>query len=104
MSAFTPLKRNCPVCDGARRDCRRSTANPVDYVFRGLDRQGFGMWAEKMEAEAHSEQQREEWRRQRAQLLSESERDREIRKVFDQLSVQIAAPSFRCWQTRGAKR
>ncbi len=113
MSAFIPLKRNCPVCSGVRRDCRQSKAtnlihcrhseaNPIDYVFRGLDRQGFGMWAEKVEIEAHSEQQREEWRRQRelekqqrleaehqqrAQLLSELERDREIRKVFDQLNL-----------------
>jgi len=60
------------------------------------------MWADKAEVEAHSEEQREEWRwqrelerqqrleterRQRAQLLSESERDREIRKVFDQLNL-----------------
>lgn len=113
MSAFIPLKRNCPVCSGARRDCRQSKAtnlihcrhseaNPIDYVFRGLDRQGFGMWADRAEVEAHSEEQREEWRRQRelekqqrleaecqqrAQLLSESERDREIRKVFDQLDL-----------------
>ncbi len=113
MSAFIHLKRNCPVCDGTRRDCRQSTAtnlihcrhseaNPIDYVFRGLDRQGFGMWADRVEVEAHSEEQREEWRQQReleklqrleaerqqrAQLLSESERDREIHKVFDQLNL-----------------
>lgn len=113
MSAFTHLKRNCPICDGARSDCRQSRAtslihcrhseaNPIDYVFRGLDRQNFGMWANRAEAETHSEEQREEWRRQRelekqqrleqeqqrcAQLLGLAERDRENRKVFDQLDL-----------------
>jgi hypothetical protein len=60
------------------------------------------MWADRAEVETHSEEQREEWRQQRelekqqrleaerqqrAQLLTETERDREIRKVFDQLNL-----------------
>lgn len=113
MNGFTLLKRSCPVCNGARKDCRQSNttnlifcrdsnANPLDYIFRGFDAHGFGMWAQRTEAEAHSEEQRQEWQRQRelahqqrleverqqrVQRLSESERDREIRKVFSQLGL-----------------
>ncbi|MBD1926772.1 hypothetical protein H6F74_11015, partial [Trichocoleus sp. FACHB-90] len=70
---FTPLKGNCPVCNGTRKDCRQSAnlihcrdsvANPPDYIFRGEDKLGFGMWAQKAEVEAASQQQREEWRQQ----------------------------------------
>ncbi|MBD1903790.1 hypothetical protein NDI44_22405 [Trichocoleus sp. DQ-A3] len=110
---FTPLKGNCPVCNGARKDCRQSVAtglihcregeaNPPDYMFRGLDKLGFGMWVQKAEIEAASEQQREEWRQQRetekqrrldaeraqrSQLLSEPDRDREIRRLLGQLQL-----------------
>ncbi|MEW5858569.1 MAG: hypothetical protein AB1861_14480, partial [Cyanobacteriota bacterium] len=110
---FTPLKGDCPVCSGARKDCRLnvatglihcrdSVANPPDYIFRGEDKLGFGMWAQKAEVEAASQQQREEWRKQRQlekqrrldaeraqreQLLSEPDRDREIRKLLGQLQL-----------------
>ena len=113
MSNFLRLKGNCPVCNGARKDCRQSKltglvhclhseANPPDYIFFSLDKQGFGMWAEKAAAEAASQQQREEWRQQRqlerqqrldaerhqrSQLLSEPDRDREIRKLLAQLDL-----------------
>jgi hypothetical protein len=113
MNGFTLLKRSCPVCNGARKDCRQSNttnlifcrdsnANPLDYIFRGFDAHGFGMWAQRTEAEAHSEEQRQEWQRQRelahqqrleverqqrVQRLSESERDRECNLIFNQLSL-----------------
>ncbi|MBD1929969.1 hypothetical protein H6F74_27630, partial [Trichocoleus sp. FACHB-90] len=75
MSNFLPLKGNCPVCNGIRKDCRQSkstglvhclnsVANPSNYLFRGTDKLGFGMWAQKAEVEAASQQQREEWRQQ----------------------------------------
>ncbi|MEW5858115.1 MAG: hypothetical protein AB1861_12135 [Cyanobacteriota bacterium] len=111
MASFKRLKGNCPVCNGARKDCRQSAnlihclhaeANPPDYIFRGLDKLGFGIWAEKAGAEAASEQQRQEWRQQRqlekqrqldaeriqrSQLLSEPDRDREIRRLLGQLEL-----------------
>lgn len=113
MSRFLPLKGNCPVCNGARKDCRQSVAtglihcregeaNPPDYIFRGPDKLGFGMWVQKAEVEAASEQQRQEWRQQRqlekqrrldaerhqrSQLLSEPDRDREIRRLLGQLEL-----------------
>lgn len=113
MSGFTPLKRDCPICNGERADCRQSRltdlihcrdsqAAPTEYVFRSLDSLGFKMWALQTEATDISVAQREEWRRQkelekqqrlkaeaqhRSQLLSESERDRDIRKLLDQLGL-----------------
>jgi hypothetical protein len=113
MNGFILLKHSCPVCNGARKDCRQSNTtnlifcrdsntNPLNYIFRGFDTHGFGMWAERTEAEAYSEEQRQEWQRQRelahqqrleverqqrAQGLSESERDHECTLVFNQLSL-----------------
>lgn len=113
MSGFTLLKRDCPICNGERADCRQSQltdlihcrdsqAASTEYVFRGLDSLGFGMWAMQTEATDISVAQREEWRRQkelekqrrlkaeaqqRSQLLSEPERDRNIRKLLDQLGL-----------------
>lgn len=115
MSSFTLLKRSCPVCGGARKDCRQSKAtglihcrhseaNPTGFIFRGLDVLGFGMWVDAKVQQAQSEQQRQEWQRQRelahqqrlearrqqrAQLLTEAERDREICKVFSQLGLAL---------------
>lgn len=110
---FTPLKRNCPVCNGARKDCRQSArtnfihcrddlANPPDYTFLGTDVWGFAIWGKIAELEAAAAEEREEWRRQReqqrklrrqeealarSQLLNEAERDIQIRDIFSQLSL-----------------
>ena len=120
MRGFTHLRRGeCPICHGTRKDCRQSDstelihcrhheANPTGYVFRGLDSIGFGMWQDASVAEAFSEEKREEWRqqrqveqkqrqreleRQRAQVLSNTERDHEIRKLLSQLTL-----SHRDWE------
>ena len=57
LSDWIRFKRgDCPVCQGAKKDCRQNqkttlihcrdiSANPIDYVFRGQDTLGFGMWA-----------------------------------------------------------
>lgn len=113
MNGFTHLKRSCPVCNGTRKDCRQSNTtslifcrdsntNPPDYIFRGFDAHGFGMWAQRTEASTYSESQRQEWQRQkklanqqrleierqqRDQKLSESQRDYEIQKIFTQLGL-----------------
>jgi hypothetical protein len=107
---------DCPVCNGARKDCRQnlstglvhcrdSEANPIDYLWRGSDTWGFGLWAYKLDVEQQNQDNRDEWRRQReqekqqrlkaeadrlAQSLSQPERDREIRKLLEQLSLSQA--------------
>lgn len=103
----------CPVCQGTRKDCRQNTqtnlihcrdtnANPIDYIFRGDDALGFGMWAYKPDAEAWKDERREEWIRQKqlereirqrqeqkrtSRLLTIEERDQEIRRILDQLTL-----------------
>jgi hypothetical protein len=99
----------CPICNGARRDCRQNSstglihcrdtdANPGDYIFRGLDTLGFAMWAYKPDAENWNEEKQREWKEQRdrqkqaekerhGRSLSRVERDREIRKILDQLTL-----------------
>ena len=108
----------CPICGGLRKDCRQSlrtnlihcravNAAPRDYLYRGEDAWGFGMWQHQgdrsnwvKEQRSLSSQEREQRRLERlkvdkereraekekyAQSLSVEERDQEIRKVLDQL-------------------
>lgn len=107
--SFQPLKKSCPICNGARRDCRQSLltnlihcrdmdANPPDYVHRGIDSNGFNMWAFKPDADNWNDEKRREYREQRerqkqlererhARSLSPTERDREIKKILNQLNL-----------------
>lgn len=107
--AFDPLKKGCPICNGARRDCRQSLltnlihcrdmdANPPDYIHRGIDSNGFNMWAFKPDADNWNDEKRREYREQRerqkqlererhARSLSPVERDREIKKILNQLTL-----------------
>ncbi|HEY9768820.1 MAG TPA: plasmid replication protein, CyRepA1 family [Coleofasciculaceae cyanobacterium] len=104
---------DCPVCSGLRKDCRqnaetnlvhcRSTdANPPDWIFRGQDACGFAIWVYAPDAEAWTQEKREEWERERKakrqkrqrqaqeqneRSLSAVERHREIKKVLSQLSL-----------------
>ena len=102
-------RRDCPVCGGQRKDCRRNPATglihcrelgaaPSGYIFRGYDSIGFGMWADQGEAEAWTEEKRLEWqemrRREKEQqkarlnrLLCDSERDAAIRQILAQLEL-----------------
>ena len=79
---------DCPVCNGARKDCRQNNfnnlvhcrdreANPVDWAFLKSDILGFGIWAYKPDKEAWDEQRREEWRRQQ-ELERERAEKREL--------------------------
>ena len=84
LSDWIRFKRSdCPVCQGAKKDCRQNqkttlihcrdiSANPIDYVFRGQDTLGFGMWAYKADAQQWSQEQREQWQRER--LANQSKR------------------------------
>ena len=107
--SFQPLKKGCPICNGARRDCRQSLltnlihcrdmdANPPDYLHRGIDSNGFNMWSYKPDAESWNDEKRREYREQRerqkqlererhARSLSPIERDREIKKILNQLTL-----------------
>ena len=107
------LRGNCPICDGARKDCRQNdetnlihcreaSANPVKWIFRGVDSLGFGLWAEQSDCDEWTEKRRQEWQeekerrqkqhqeREKQQLersLSDKERDAEIRKILSQLTL-----------------
>ncbi|MEL4898501.1 plasmid replication protein, CyRepA1 family [Crocosphaera sp. Alani8] len=112
MSWLRYNRRNpCPVCQGERNDCRQNTttglvycrsheANPKDYLYRGQDTWGFNIWAYKPDADAWTDERRQEWleeqRRQREQreqreslkkLLPIPERDKVIREILDQLTL-----------------
>ncbi len=107
------FRGHCPVCHGLRKDCRQNSetnlvhcrateANPLDWVFRGTDSLGFGLWAHHADCEQWSQERRAQWQhelelkrqarkdQERAVLsksLSAEERDREIRKILAQLSL-----------------
>ena len=104
---------HCPICGGERHDCRQNLetnlihcfsldANPQDYIYRGQDSIGFGMWAHKADAEEWSQERREEWEREKEarrrererveqeklkNLLTIPQRDQEIRSILSQLSL-----------------
>jgi hypothetical protein len=113
-STFRPLKRNCPICSGVRRDCRENTQNHLihcrhdigevpGYKFVGEDQQGFFMWAvddgnstkeelewKRREREALKQRRLKQEQDRLSKLLSESERDTQIRKLLDQLELKDA--------------
>ena len=84
LSDWIRFKRHdCPVCQGTKKDCRQNqqttlihcrdiSANPIDYVFRGQDALGFGMWAYKADVQQWNQEQREQW--QREKLANQSRR------------------------------
>ena len=114
-STFRPLKRNCPICSGARRDCRENTQNHLihcrhdvgevaGYKFVGEDKHGFFMWAvddgcdrsleelelKKREREALKQRRLQQEQDRLSQLLPCSQRDIQIRKVLSQLVLKAA--------------
>jgi hypothetical protein len=73
-------------------------ANPPDYIHRGIDKQGFNLWAFKPDADNWTDEKRREYKEQRdrqkqlererhARSLSPIERDREIKKILNQLTL-----------------
>jgi hypothetical protein len=73
-------------------------AIPPDYIHRGIDSNGFNMWAFKPDAESWTDEKRREYREQRerekqlererhARSLSPIERDTEIKKILSQLTL-----------------
>jgi hypothetical protein len=114
VSVWRYLKRNCPICSGARRDCRENTQNHLihcrhdvrevpGYKEVGVDKYGFFMWAvddgnthkEELELKRRHrvalKQQRLQQEQDRlSQLLSCSQRDIQIRKLLAQLGLKAA--------------
>src|SRR4028119_1155061 len=109
-NSFKYLKRNCPVCDGAEKDCRmngnlyfcRTDSPSSAFKFKGQDKIGFGIYIEKALEEEQDAEKLAEYKRQReidkklrleretkdrAQLLSVTDRDQEIRKILGQLTL-----------------
>ncbi|MEG3437748.1 plasmid replication protein, CyRepA1 family [Pannus brasiliensis CCIBt3594] len=108
------FRGDCPVCEGARKDCRQNpktglyhcrdiTTEPRNFLFRGYDNLGFGMWADKANVSAWTEEkrrEREEERERRSELervrldrlLPDRDRDQTIREILGQLTL---SPSHR---------
>jgi len=71
--------RDCPVCGGIRNDCRQSEltqlvhcryveANPPDYIFRGTDILGFGLWGSKEGVEHWNEEKNRQWKEEQERI------------------------------------
>ena len=111
-NSFRPLKGNCPICSGARRDCRENTHASLihcrhdvgtvpGFRFVGTDAHGFNMWAvddgtRRDDADWETQRQQKAAERERrlrsdafhfAALLSVEERDHNIRKIHGQLGL-----------------
>ncbi len=113
-SVWRYLKRNCPICCGARRDCRENIQNHLihcrhdvgeapGYKYVGEDKHGFFMWAvddgcarkEELELRRRHrvalKQRRLQQEQDRlSQLLSPKKRDIQIRKLLAQLGLKAA--------------
>jgi hypothetical protein len=112
MIKFISLKSNCPICSGARRDCRQNTqtnlihcrhnaSSPLGFRFVGVDKIGFNMWAaddgrerDSYLWEARRQQRADERERRLAaeaerykQLLDADERDHNIRRIHIHLGL-----------------
>lgn len=114
MSGFTFFKRGeCPVCENSSRGCRESNstglvfcrdsgANPSNYLYRGEDVHGFGLWQSTDDADAFTSKSTESKQRERREFLklqeqrrreqiarqmSESERDRWYRQLLAELNL-----------------
>lgn len=100
-AAFKYLKNDCPICAGARRDCRQSTTTeaihcraevtpPAGYEPTGTDTQGFTIYVLGAKAaDPNYWAERERQKQQRAQqakaalekLLDVPQRDRQFRTI-----------------------
>lgn len=83
---FTLLKGRC-ICEDGCKDSRRSqetglifcrkARNPTGYIYRGLDRHGFGMWQTVEDAQAFSSQASEEREQKKRESLELQARRRQ---------------------------
>ncbi len=106
-------RRNCPVCNGARNDCRENqttklvhcrdnTITPDNWIFRGQDAWGFNMWAYAPDVEAQRAENLAKWKQEQethqkireqkllekqARSLPDREKDKFIKQIISQLSL-----------------
>ncbi len=108
--SFKSLGRRCPVCNGTRKDCRESTTtglihcrtdNPsLDYVLKGIDKIGFGMYIHILELD-RQKRDREENRemfllqKQKEREKREQERQEQLAKYRDSLTIEERDREFR---------
>lgn len=104
MSGFTLFRRGeCPVCNGAAKGCRQSNltdlvfcrshdAQPTNYIHRGEDVHGFGLWQALEDAQVFSSQVSEERERRRREFLEAEERRRQL-----QIQKQMPAAKRDKW-------
>ena len=104
MSSFRYLKRSCPICQGARTDCRQSDrtqavhcrapeVHPAGWEATGIDIQGFTIWIESAQAtrpdywadlERQRQQRQQQQTEERKRLLPPTARNRQWRIVAGQ--------------------
>ena len=96
MAFITYSRRGekCPVCQNLKRkDCRQNTnngmahcrdlsASPIDWIFRGNDKRGFGMWQHQSEAKAWSKLKSEERRQRRLEERDRIRKEKQKQKEF----------------------
>lgn len=109
MRGFTPLKRNCPICNGTRSDCRQSQETgivhcradlnslPTGWKFIKDDAWGFGMYAQTSEEtnsqqwqqrqQERSIQRQRELEELRRGAMPEAQRDRAIRRIHSHFGL-----------------
>jgi hypothetical protein len=113
MTSFRSLKGNCPICNGARRDCRENTqiglihcrhdviSAPLGFRFVGVDAIAFNMWTvddgrsgdssdwetQQQQRVAERERRLADERERCIQSLSVDERDRNIRRIHAQVGL-----------------
>ena len=99
--------RACPVCGGERKDCRSldlpngitqyhcRTDNPnPDFELKKPDQLGFGIYFERAILDAQSQQQKEDWIRQR-QAEKKAREEREAKEYAEGLPVELRDREFR---------
>lgn len=108
--SFKSLGRRCPVCNGARKDCRESTSsglihcrtdNPsTDYVLMGMDKIGFGMYIHSLELN-RQEREREEnlelflLKKRKEREARERERQEQLARYRESLTIEERDKEFR---------
>ena len=111
MSGFTLFRRGeCPICNGNTKGCRQSdttdlifcrdtSANPSGYLYRGEDSWGFGLWQLSSDADAFSQEAKEERQRRRQEFLVAEERRRQ-----EQIARQLPAVERHKWYSKLLER
>lgn len=90
---FSPLKGDCPICQGDRKDCRENisthiihcrdlNATPIGFRFLGEDAIGFSMWIADSRSSTQIDRTTQKIEQsQPRQTLSIEERDRQFRRI-----------------------